>query len=109
MEGVNSESTSIFETSDGDHLRTTPGAVQVKVTLSIEHGFSSFTRKVADKNSTHKIIIAWCLNVIFLPALKLARKQARRNPKKIILLIFCFHAAYNFLPLIIIYYIISTQ
>ncbi len=39
----------MFETSDGDHLRLVPGAVQVNMTLSIGHGLSSLTRKVADK------------------------------------------------------------
>ncbi len=33
----------VMETSDGSHLKESPGAVQVKVTVSIGHGLSTLT------------------------------------------------------------------
>ncbi len=35
--------TVIRETSDGSHFKKSPGAVQVKVTVSIGHGLSTLT------------------------------------------------------------------
>ena len=50
MKGVNAGSISMSrKTSDIDHLRLVPGAVQVNVTISIGHGLSSLTRKVAEE------------------------------------------------------------
>ncbi len=37
------------ETSDGTHLKESPGAVQVKVTVSIGHGLSTLTEYWAAK------------------------------------------------------------
>ncbi len=48
----------IRETSDGSHLKESPGAVQVKVTVSIGHGLSTLTEYWALRNMQCSMLVS---------------------------------------------------
>ena len=52
------------EVSDGIHLKESPAAVQVKVTVSIGHGLSTLTEYCAVKERSIKVKTYWLINIV---------------------------------------------
>ena len=66
--------------SDGDHLKESPGAVQVKVTVSIGHGLSTLTEYCALRNMQCKVIYN---RIVSLTSAEASQKANQKNSNEL--------------------------